>query len=35
VRSSTAERMCGAPLCRITYSVQNTAVCSGVSGWSR
>ena len=35
VRSSTAERKWGAPLCRITYSVQYTACCSGVSGWSR
>jgi hypothetical protein len=35
VRSSAAERMCGAPLCLITYSVQNTACSSGVIGWSR
>jgi len=32
-RSSRAERKCGAPLCRITYSVQYTAFSSGVSGW--
>jgi len=34
-RSSTAERKWGAPLCRITYSVQYTACSIGVSGWSR
>ena len=33
-RSSTDESKWGAPLCRITYSVQYTACWSGVSGWS-
>ena len=30
VRSSAADLMCGAPPCLMTYSVQKTAVSSGV-----